>query len=380
MAQREPDYDVFDNLEVFEEFDRQISTEYVSYQKAQFCDYVDFDINYKFELTEICKKFVMFFKKCLIQYPDTDHQSKNSKYPEYMNYWLSNKFENKAIFKTFKNSFYQKIKNNYDKFEAEDKLRDKIFPIDNNSFINMSTLYKLYKKYHEAKGKKYTACIDFLNHWKDEYNTCLKGCYFQGNKRLCEALKKFRDNYETNKSTTKPACNGDKMNSLPDIIWLEHENLKNLILFQYNLLFENDENKKNCTMMEILHGFLQYFNANKSKSEIITFVNEFFTYYYVKNKEDYKKIFEECSTKTNTKEYCTWYNKCNEEISGNLVEVGNNLGTSLEEKVESIRKSSSEYSFMENIMSVIKDHANISTTMPTLISTIVILFLSSFFL
>ncbi|KMZ82479.1 hypothetical protein PVIIG_06211 [Plasmodium vivax India VII] len=84
----------------------------------------------------------------------------------------------------------------------------------------------------------------------------------------------------------------------------KHENLKKLILFQYNLLFENDENKKNCTMMKILHGFLQYFNANKSNSEIITFAKEFFKYYYDKNKEDYKKIFAEYSTGTNTKEYC----------------------------------------------------------------------------
>ncbi|CAI7724038.1 PIR protein [Plasmodium vivax] len=348
-------YDVFDYLDVYENLDYQISTKYVSYQEATFCDNVDFDKNSNFELRKI--------------------------------YYC-------------------------DKFKAEYKLRDKIFPIDKKSFYDMSTLYKLYKKYHEEKGKKDIKCIDLPNDWKNEYNTCLYKCYLHGNKRLCDAIKRFRDNYETNKSTIKPACNRDERNPLPDITWLElsnfiypgckkigykltedtpyssatglsmitHEQLKNPITLQYNLLFENDENEKNCTMMKILHGFLQYFNANKSYSEIITFSKEFFKYYYVKNKEDYKKIFAECSTETNIKEYCTWYNKCNEEISGNLADFGNNLGTSLEEKVESIRKSSYEYSFMENIMSLINDHANISTTMPTLICTLLILFLSSFFL
>ncbi|CAG9476336.1 unnamed protein product [Plasmodium vivax] len=378
-------YDVLDYLDVYENLDYQISTKYVSYQEATFCDNVDFDKNSNFVLRKICKRFVMFFKKCFFQYPDNSFQSNNSKYPEYINYWLSYKLDKSPIYDTFKNSFYEKIKGYCDKFKAEYKLRDKIFPIDNNSFINMSTLYKLYKKYHEEKGKKDIKCIDFPNDWKSECNTCLYKCYLHGNKRLCDAIKRFRDNYETNKSTIKPACNRDERNSLPDITWLElsnfiypgykkigykligdtqyssatglskitHENLKKLILFQYNLLFENDENKKNCTMMSILLEFLQYFNANKSNSEIIHFAKEFFTYYYDKNKEDYKKIFAECSTKTNTKEYCILYNNCSDEIDGDLLKVGNKLGTSLEEKVESIRKTSSEYSFMENIMSII---------------------------
>ncbi|CAG9479399.1 unnamed protein product [Plasmodium vivax] len=210
-------YDVFDYLDVYENLDYQISTKYVSYQEATFCDNVDFDKNSNFELRKICKRFVMFFKKCFIQYPDNSFQSNNSKYPEYINYWLSYKLDKSPIYDTFKNSFYEKIKGYCDKFKAEYKLRDKIFPIDNNSFINMSTLYKLYKKYHEEKGKKDIKCIDFPNDWKSECNTCLYKCYLHGNKRLCDAIKRFRDNYETNKSTIKPACNRDERNSLPDI-------------------------------------------------------------------------------------------------------------------------------------------------------------------
>ncbi|KNA01686.1 hypothetical protein PVNG_04712, partial [Plasmodium vivax North Korean] len=128
------------------------------------------------------------------------------------------------IYDTFKNSFYEKIKDYCDKFKAEYKLRDKIFPIDKNSFNDMSTLYNLYKKYHTVKGKRDIKCIDFPNHWKNEYNTCLNKCYLHGNKRLCDAIKRFRDNYETYKPAIKPACNGDRKNSLPDITWLELSN------------------------------------------------------------------------------------------------------------------------------------------------------------
>ncbi|CAI7723934.1 hypothetical protein PVPAM_000006400 [Plasmodium vivax] len=136
-------YDVFDYLDVYENLDYQISTKYVSYQEATFCDNVDFDKNSNFELRKICKQFVTFFKKCLIQYPDTDHQSKNSKYPEYMNYWLRNKLDNTPIYEASKKSFYEKIKDYYNNFDTKDILKHKIFPIDNNSFINMSTLYKI---------------------------------------------------------------------------------------------------------------------------------------------------------------------------------------------------------------------------------------------
>ncbi|KMZ95144.1 hypothetical protein PVMG_06011 [Plasmodium vivax Mauritania I] len=87
LSQRK--YDVFHYLDVYENLDYQISTKYVSYQEATFCDNVDFDKNSNFELRKICKRFVMFFKKCFIQYTDNSLQSNNRKYPKYINYWLS---------------------------------------------------------------------------------------------------------------------------------------------------------------------------------------------------------------------------------------------------------------------------------------------------
>ncbi|KMZ83497.1 hypothetical protein PVBG_00579, partial [Plasmodium vivax Brazil I] len=103
------------------------------------------------------------------------------------------------------------------KFNAEQKLKNKIHFITEEDFKKMYMLYKLYNSYYGSADKTDVSCVEFINNFKFNYDKCLSECYIEGVTKICNVLKSFKNLYDLNKFPRAPTCPKNTFLSLPEL-------------------------------------------------------------------------------------------------------------------------------------------------------------------
>lgn len=101
------------------------------------------------------------------------------------------------------------------------------------------------------------------------------------------------------------------------------------------MLLENNDDINKCNIMEILYEFIKYCNENRNIPSLNSFIKEFFQDFYNGIKGEYEIIYEECSTKTSEKSYCSKYNELDKQLNVDLYSIKDTIQTQLENKTKS---------------------------------------------
>ncbi|CAG9485523.1 unnamed protein product [Plasmodium vivax] len=383
MAQRKALYGFFDNIKEYLDQEKNFDSE-LEIGSDHFCAYIK-DHSGKFpQITKYCKEFVNFFtflKENIIR--DSDLLLYNQ-YHEFLNYWLNDKLRGSSITDADREAFYKDLEASYYWFDWEEKL------------------------------KAETDCSDFLKYCKDNYTIALKKCYDDRDVDFCEALKGFRSLYENNKSSDHSKCSTVELPLLPEITSHEsskiinmskveignaiidptqihtnldlskirnqkYDNLRKLISVHYNILEVYDKNEQKISMMNILNEYLQYCNANSTRSDLILFIEEFFNNYYYKKKNVYDEIYKDCSVDTQSqKDYCEIYKKCITEFKCDFSLIEQNPEEYVNNKKELHQKMNKGGLWMENIARFFEKTSDISSSASVITGTVVALFFTTF--
>ncbi|GAB64530.1 VIR-like CYIR protein [Plasmodium cynomolgi strain B] len=249
------------------------------------------------------------------------------------------------------------------------------------------------------EGDRDEGCLNFLQNCKDNYNKGLEKCFPQADNQFCQALNRFRKLYEQEKGSFSAVCHNKALPSMPEIVSLRspkaasgetpkiggdlvqaekslsthhlpkivddvvfssfffntnahtfrlrllchsqsiYPNLYKLILLQYTSLFEYDEEKIKNNIMEVLHEFLKYYNLNRGNSNVDLFIKEFFYDYYKNKREEYEKIYAECSNRKPLTSYCKVYYMCNDQLREDLFSIKEDVAKYLEDKAKSYQQA-----------------------------------------
>ncbi|SCA60212.1 hypothetical protein PVC01_000011200 [Plasmodium vivax] len=130
----EPDYDIFEGLDDYQITEHQVNKDYENVPSATFCKNIDKYSKLKPHLINICKKLATFFKHSYTNYDQNRDKPLNHKYPEFLNYWLRYQGKSQNIPNPDMSILYVYIENNFHKFNAEQKLKNKIHFITEEDF------------------------------------------------------------------------------------------------------------------------------------------------------------------------------------------------------------------------------------------------------
>ncbi|KMZ82472.1 hypothetical protein PVIIG_06087 [Plasmodium vivax India VII] len=394
----------------------QVETRDTTEPKAAFCDRLDFDSNKNPQIINICKKFVKLYENVNLDYtPRGNVKSGLNTYYEFMNYWLYYKLVNAGCNGATINEFFEKLKQNRSSFENHTIRINNLRVIEETYFNNIHTLYQLYKNCEQLRENK--GYYDkFLKELIDKYNDGLTKCFNKADNNFCNALKKFRDNYNSDKMKVSNNCKDEKCPSLPELE-LEHSssdkasviakigsvligvsnaqprnglslltsdeysNLNDLISLQYNLRMEENEEKKNCVMLEILYEYFKYCDKHNNNWYLESFINEFIEKYYYKKENVYKQLFKDCtSTEQTNKAYCTYYNNCKTQFKNELSLIERGKDYYIKNKEEHFKKLIPDKSWVQKALDLFKDSDTMLRNSPTITSTLIAIFLCFFFL
>ncbi|EDL42950.1 variable surface protein Vir5-like [Plasmodium vivax] len=283
----------------------------------------------------------------------------------------------------------------------------------------------------KKEGDRDEGCLNFLQNCKDNYNKGLEKCLPQADNQFCIALNRFRNLYEEDKASFSAACHNKTLPSLPEIASLRlpkavtggtpkiggdlvqaeqsssthqlpkivddvvfssfffnkntqiivrpssfslqsvYPNLYKLLLLQYTSLFEYDEEKIKNNLMEVLHEFLKYYNLNRGNSSVDLFIKEFFYDYYKNKKEEYEKIYAECSNKKPLTSYCKLYYRCNDQLRDDLFSIKEDVAKYLGDKAKSYQQALSGNPPTETEMHKIGRSSLISLHRFAIVSTVI---------
>ncbi|KMZ76915.1 hypothetical protein PVIIG_05801 [Plasmodium vivax India VII] len=353
MTEEKPDYDIFEETEVYETLIHTVEKDYINEATATFCDNIAFPDEYKNQVRVLCRKFVSFFNNLKSNSKFDSSSQAYQKYPQYLNFWIRLQLELQNISKNDMPLLYKHLNGNYEKFDEDRKLQDKLYIINDDDFTSMYMLYQLYKIYNGSLSDYNIECNEFYQLFKENYDKCLYKCYAKGDSKLCDVMKNFKKLYDKEKFPRLNNCKKKLCPLLPElseykIIYRSHsendnigyqlvqtadnyiryelpkltgENnneLKELIWLQYNMPFHYNEEMMKTYMMSVLYQFIVYCNENKKNLKLSLFMKEFIGEYYKKNKTEYQKIFSECKNDPNTQKYCQLHKKCNDEFEQDL--------------------------------------------------------------
>ncbi|KMZ76801.1 hypothetical protein PVIIG_06430 [Plasmodium vivax India VII] len=176
MAQGKAHYGFFDNIKKYFDQENKFDSK-TEIGNDYFCTDIKDHSGGFTQITKYCKDFVNFFTFLKKNIKNDPNLLIDEQYPEFLNYWLNDKLRGSSITDAVRAYFYKELEGNYYLFDRERKLKGNIYDIENNGYIKMNLLYRLYKKYYKLKDKAETDCSDFLKYCKDNYTIALKKCY-----------------------------------------------------------------------------------------------------------------------------------------------------------------------------------------------------------
>ncbi|SBT55435.1 PIR Superfamily Protein [Plasmodium ovale wallikeri] len=415
MSHEKPDYDIFADLEKYELKESKIYEHYTGVGH-HFCYNILISFSNSMDAVKLCNEFVYFYTLLNSEYGNTAANDTIHKYPEFLNYWLNRQFRARSISVTPKSEFYQHLINNYKNFEAENKLNNKIYDIDEFYFNKLNSLYEFYKIIHELKGNNNSNCNKFFEQFQKNYTPAWKKCFSGVDVDFCNALERFRKIYEQNKNSILPVCNTEEslrlpqllpppsyqssggeaqkignslihgiqnvtISGLPKINASEYSQLHELISQRYNFLLVYNEDEKRSNMLTILQEFFQYCSRNRENSNLLSFYKEFLREYYIKNKDEYDKIYSECYTSSESiKSYCSIYQSFSEQLKKSILSIKKIEKKDLEDEAKILQWFISNFSFDSIILQLEKENNPLSNITPILVGTLVGVLLILFFL
>ncbi|VUZ99768.1 PIR protein [Plasmodium vivax] len=387
MSGQQINYGIFedtDTLDRFEYIKTQIEGSYKKANNSDFCIYITSNSRYGDQLKDFCRMIVALFN---------------------------------ASTRQKKDSFYSQVKREYSLFKADDKLKNRMYVINDKYLINLHILYKLYENYDKLNQEKETYYDKFLEEMISQYNYGLEKCFYDGDINFCNALKNFKDYYEKDKKSMSKFCKDDdnKCPKLPEITLTsksnnkqlriaiignelfrrsynptlnkysldkpeEYYNLKDLTFVHYNLRMEKDEENKKCAMMKILYQFIEYCSKNKDDLKLSLFMKEFIKEYYNEKQSEYQGIFEECSPNAKSEKHCQLYKKCNDEYKSEFTLMVKNSAEYIKQQEEYIENLSSLGLLILKAKDMFRDSEAMSRYSTTIISILISFILCLFFL
>ncbi|VUZ99535.1 PIR protein [Plasmodium vivax] len=414
MAQEEPDYDIFEDINDYETIILQADDKNSNEQTENFCDSKNFPYIYNNQVMVLCKKFVSFFNNLISNYEIYSSSLDNKKYPEYLNFWIRHELVLQSIPQNDKLVLYKHLQDNYQKIDKDSKLQKKLYNINANDFKSMNMLYKLYKNYNGSLSDNNIDCNEFFERFKDSYDKCLYRCYAEGDSKLCAVMKKFRNLYDDKKFPRAQTCNKSSPKlpklseyctmkptlsedynigyqlvqtadtfiryELPKLTEANHNELKDLIWLQYNMPFHYDVEKKKTYMMNVLYQFILYCNENKKNLKLSLFMKEFITKYYKTNEAEYKEIFTECEVKDNKKKYGQLYKTCKEKFGKDILLIKDNANSYVQQQENYIKELPTLDLLILKAKALFQDSESMSKYPTTIISIMISIFLCIFFL
>ncbi|KMZ88966.1 hypothetical protein PVBG_02940 [Plasmodium vivax Brazil I] len=382
--------------------------------EARFCNSLNL-LYQNQQIIKICQNYVKLFKLSKTDYADKEESSR-SKYHIFLNYWLNYELSKIANYNNIKKEFFEHLNKHYKPLGDTVIMKDIIYEEEINYINNMNMLYTLYKNKDDLTRND-IPCNNVCKELKENYNAGLIKCFNDGNHEFCKALKIFNDDYTQNKTKKIARCTDKKCPTLPELNLSsrlynkplqvaklgteligvsyipsfnrnyvvnrgKYSDLKELIFLQYNLRMEENDNDKYCVMMNILHQFIQYCNENKNELKLSSFMKEFIESYYNEKKNEYEKIFNECSstTETNTNTYCGLYNKCKQKFDKELKLINDKPDVYIKEQEDYIKELPSFELFILQAKALFQDFDAMSKYLPTIMSTMVASILSVFLL
>ncbi|KMZ77299.1 hypothetical protein PVIIG_05658 [Plasmodium vivax India VII] len=408
MAQEEPDYDIFNDLDDYLTIVLEVN-KYEQNTTSQFCNSISLNYSHNNQIIELCRKFVSFFNNLKSNYKSDSSPEDNKKYSEYLNFWVRHQLELQSISKTDKLVLYKHLQDNYQQLDEDSKLKNKLYNINDNDFKSMNMLYELYKNYNGPLSDYNDDCNNFLKKFKVNYDKCLYRCYAEGDSKLCAVMKKFRDLYDEKKFPRAQTCNASsqKLPKLSEYCTIEPTvsedynigyqlvqtadtsiryelpkltEANDLIWLQYNMSFHYDEEKKKTYMMKVLYQFIFYCNENKKNLKLSLFMKEFIRKYYTTNEAEYKEIFTECEGKDNKEIYGQWYKNCKEKFGKDILLIRDNANSYVQQQENYIKELPTLDLLILKAKALFQDSESMSKYSTTIISIMISIFLCLFFL
>ncbi|SBT55235.1 PIR Superfamily Protein [Plasmodium ovale wallikeri] len=378
-------YNIFGDL-VKHELRGNKADQFSSDYKNTFCYHLFTILNLSIESVNICKDFVNFFTLLNTEYSGAPITGASNKYPEFLNFLLNRQHRDRNISSNEKASICQILNTNYHELGAESKLNHKISIIDESYFNQLNLLYELYKIHDALKSGIMECCSNFIKHFKVNYTSAWKKCFTENDDQFCSALDGLQKLYENGRNSMLTVCSKEGLFFLPQLVPpqssedavglskitpIKYPKLYELLSLQYNFLLVYYEDEKRCYMMKILREFFLYGKEHRGISNLLSFYKEFIREFYAKNKVEYDKIYNYCSSSTDTlqKEYCTDYLYCNKELGKPLSTIKDIEKKHFDIGTETLHWLISDNSSYSIILQLGKDNNILSNITPILVVT-----------
>ncbi|CAI7720773.1 PIR protein [Plasmodium vivax] len=264
---------------------------------------------------------------------------------------------------------------------------------------------ELYNKYYDLRDNPKIDCSTFLEYCKHKYTEAWNNCFHGDNADVCYQLNSFRIDYEKNRTSHLAPCPHITLPELPEfkldpssnknglindkigkqlvdeppetntlgltkITTYKYKELRSLILLKYNIPLVYTEDEKRSAMMNILLSFIRYCKENNGHANLILFMNEFLEYYYIKQVNEYEKIYTDCTSNKYAKYYCTLFTICSEDFKKEFSELKKNADKYIKGNKGSIVWSSRENTSMENLISIFRNNPYILHILPAIVALI----------
>ncbi|CAI7717583.1 PIR protein [Plasmodium vivax] len=418
MSEKEPDYSFFNNFASCYKIECERDQASYTTNDAYYCEGPEFQYNVGNQVEGICKNMVKLYNHAILNQQLNKNVFSQKKVPEFINYWINSHLTKAGIKDIQKPQIFQKFDAISKIFDQQSLLKGKIYHIKEKEVDGMNILYELYKNIYELEQKEKNYFETFLKIFKKHYNQGLIKCFNEGNVKFCQELNKYIKFYEQYKKTklSQTCNNNNQCPSLSELSLLlssknkllniaeygykligslhissldglysmkndDYANLKILISLQYNLPMEENEDKKNCAMLNILYKYLKYCNKHNNNWNLEPFIYEFMEKYYNKNKSHYKNLFENCTSEDKeSKQYCTYYDKCKSDFKEDFTLIETSKEAYIKNKEEYFKNLNSKKSWVQRALDLFKDFDTILRNSPIITSTLIAIFLCLFFL
>ncbi|SBT55266.1 PIR Superfamily Protein [Plasmodium ovale wallikeri] len=165
----------------------------------------------------ICAKFKYFYN--LLFYSISSYH-KHKEYAEYLNFWVNSQIKNNIIPTITVKDFYNNVIFYSILFDSQNKLKNKIYDINEELFTNMKNLYDLYRNYYNILILTKTSasknnCLQHSTKCVQVYEQAINKCP-NDNTVFCKALKDFKEKYDgINNPASLKNCKEEELLALP---------------------------------------------------------------------------------------------------------------------------------------------------------------------
>ncbi|VVA00245.1 PIR protein [Plasmodium vivax] len=418
MSGNKPDYSFFNHFESCYKVECEKDKPSFFTDYANYCKDANFPYNEGNQVEVIFLDMVKLYNNAILGRIVTPVLFKQNKIPEFINFWINNRLTQSGFSDDIKAQICPKLDSITRNFDEQQLLINKIYHIKEKEVDGMNILYEFYKNIYVSAQKENDYFQKFIENFKKNYNDGLFKCFHEGDVKFCNELYKYSIFYEEHKKDKlskiceKKECpsltelklllsdpknehlniakmglnliGGSQLSSLNELPSLEtddNSNLKILFSLQYNLPMEENEDKKNCAMLNILYKYLKYCNEHNNNWNLEPFIYEFMEKYYNKNKSHYKNLFENCTSEDKeSKQYCTYYDKCKSDFKEDFTLIETSKEAYIKNKEEYFKNLNSKKSWVQRALDLFKDFDTILRNSPIITSTLIAIFLCLFFL